>query len=366
MRTVGALMTSEVSTVGPDVPLLEAIGIMARRAISCVVVRDGPPPIGVVTERDLVRKVLAAGRDPATLRVGDVMTAPVHTVTQEASALEAFQLIRTRAFRRLPVVDEDGGLVGIVTQSDLLHAMIADIEEASRLKSDILAVISHELRTPIAVIAGYVELLMDGTFEPLTPRQQEVITNVQHASSQLIDLVNTAFELTQLEAGRATVTRRLIDMGMLLEELGDEFEARVPEGVSLDWRNELGTEPVLGDHAKIKTSLTSLVDNALKFTSAGRVAVTATWAEGLLTFVVQDTGIGIPAADLPTIFDMFRQGDGSSTRRFEGFGLGLHVVKRLVDLLGGTITVDSTPGVGSTFRMTVPAPRTTGGQPARL
>src|SRR5947208_1977961 len=266
MRTVGALMTSEVSTVGPDVPLLEAIGIMARRASHCVVVRDGPPPIGVVTERDLVRKVLAAGRDPATLRVGDVMTAPVHSVTQEASALEAFQQIRTRAFRRLPVVDEDGGLVGIVTQSDLLHAMIADIEEASRLKSDILAVISHELRTPIAVIAGYVELLMDGTFEPLTPRQQEVITNVQHASSQLIDLVHTAFELTQLEAGRATVTRRLIDMGMLLEELGDEFEARVPEGVSLDWRNELGTEPVLGDHAKIKTSLTSLVDNALKFT----------------------------------------------------------------------------------------------------
>jgi signal transduction histidine kinase len=330
------------------------------------VVRDGPPPIGVVTERDLVRKLLAAGRDPATLRVSDVMTAPVRTVTREATALEAFQLLRACAFRRLPVVDQHGGLVGIVTQSDLLRAMIADMEEANRLKTDILAVISHELRTPIAVVAGYVELLIDGTFEPLIPQQQEVVANIQRASSQLVDLVNTAFELTQLEAGRVSVTRRLINVGMLLEELGDEFEARVPEGVSLHWHNEVGTEPVLGDHAKIKTSLKSLVDNALKFTSAGSVTVTAAWTEGLLTFVVQDTGIGIPAAELSTIFDMFRQGDSSGTRRFEGFGLGLHVVKRLVDLLGGTITVDSTPGVGSTFRMTVPAPRSAGGQPARL
>src|SRR5204863_3709767 len=102
MRTVGALMTSEVSTVGPDVPLLEAIGITARRAISCVVVRDGPPPIGVVTERDLVRKLLAAGRDPAKLRVGDVMTAALHTVTREATARDASRLIRSRAVRQLP------------------------------------------------------------------------------------------------------------------------------------------------------------------------------------------------------------------------------------------------------------------------
>src|SRR5438477_424634 len=117
--------------------------------------------------------------------------------------------------RMRTVVDEDGGLVGIVTQSDLLHAMIADMEEASRLKSDVLAVISHELRTPIAIVAGYVELLMDGTFEPLMPAQQDVVAHIQHASSQLVDLVNTAFELTQLEAGRVSVTRRLIDVGML-------------------------------------------------------------------------------------------------------------------------------------------------------
>src|SRR2546430_13553978 len=101
MRTVGALMTSEVSTVGPDVLLLEAIGIMARRAISCVVVRDGPPPIGVVTERDLVRKVLAAGRVPAPLLVGDAVSAAAHIVNPDVSALQTVPLILTRGFPQL-------------------------------------------------------------------------------------------------------------------------------------------------------------------------------------------------------------------------------------------------------------------------
>src|SRR5439155_1063662 len=105
------------------VPVLDPRGLIRPWKLASEPERDGV----VFTTCTRARTTLAAGRDPATLRDGDVMSAPVHTVTQEASALEAFQLIRTRAFRRLPVVDEDGGLVGIVTQSDLLHAMIADM-----------------------------------------------------------------------------------------------------------------------------------------------------------------------------------------------------------------------------------------------
>jgi len=232
--------------------------------------------------------------------------------------------------------------------------LIADLKTASAFKTEFVATLSHELRTPLNVVLGFADMLADGAFGELTRAQQNALGRVRMGAREVLDMVEETLDLGRIDAGRESVTRTPVDLDGLFREVAREFEALVPEGVALKWHNAVGRRAVVGDRVKLKTILKNLVGNALKFTESGTVEVTAQAPGRKLRLAVKDTGIGIAESDLPVIFEMFRQVDGAEKRGTGGVGLGLHIVQRLVGVLGGEIAVKSAPGEGSTFTITLP------------
>jgi PAS domain S-box-containing protein len=236
-----------------------------------------------------------------------------------------------------------------------LEARNREIERANRLKSEFLASMSHELRTPLHTIIGFAELLQEGHEGALGEAQSRFVGHIRRDSEHLLELINDVLDLSKIEAGHLTLKRETYP---LTRSIGEALEAIRPgaaaKGITIE---ELGARDSLvdADPLRVKEMLYNLLSNAVKFTpEGGKVWIDAVEDAGFVRVTVGDTGIGISAAEQENIFDKFYQ-VGNTTRGVrEGTGLGLSITKELVQMHGGWMEVESTPGEGSRFTFTLP------------
>jgi len=231
-------------------------------------------------------------------------------------------------------------------------------ERASRAKDEFLANISHELRTPITAVLGFSELLL-GT--ALSEQQQKYLGTIVSSTETLLALVNDLLDLARIEAGKVYLDASEFSLRALIGEVADSQKpAAKVKGLAFQTRVSADVpDRLIGDPLRLKQILINLTVNAIKFSEAGNVALSVVvetfhQTTPLLRFDVTDTGIGIRSEDLPEIFQPFSQLDPSSTRKFGGAGLGLAICIKLLDIMGGELTVDSSEGVGSTFHVCLP------------
>jgi signal transduction histidine kinase len=214
---------------------------------------------------------------------------------------------------------------------------------------------THELRTPLTIMSGYVEMLAESALERLTAEEREFLDIAQTGTRTLAALVDDLLDLARIEAGRLDLTIRPVDVDEAIDRVKRLVAAQAAsKRIGLDVTVTPGLPPVAADLNRLVQVLFNLIGNAIKFTEQGSVSATVSAAGGGIEFRVVDTGIGIPEEAIPRIFDEFRQADAGTTRKFGGSGLGLAIAKRLVELQGRTIAVDSKVGVGSAFTVWLP------------
>ena len=233
-----------------------------------------------------------------------------------------------------------------------------ELTDAHKIKDEFLKVVSTQLKTPLNVITGYSEMFLEGLLGEITPIQEKAIETVARQSKELHGLINTVLQVSSMEAEKLHVELHEINLWEFCSELRTFYDYPLATGVKLVWNYPADLPSVEGDRAKLRRMLENLVGNALKFTQQGTVMIAVRYLAGKqrLEFKISDTGVGIPEENIPKIFEKFRQGERHSGMEHGGVGLGLYIVKKYLDLLGGNIEVHSRVGEGTTFIFQIPAP----------
>lgn len=246
---------------------------------------------------------------------------------------------------------------GVVALYSELDQQAAQLRDATELKSRFLSYMSHEFRTPLGSMISIARILLNRLDGPLTQEQDKQVHFILDSATELIQMVNDLLDLAKVEAGKVSISPAWFDLVNLFGALRGMFKPLLtPESVPLIFEDPTDIPRVYSDDRKLAQILRNLISNALKFTEKGEVRVTAVRGENdKIIFSVRDTGIGIPKENQAALFRDFEQVDSPIQRTLRGIGLGLSLSRQLAEMLGGTVTVASEPGSGSTFSLHIPA-----------
>jgi len=255
--------------------------------------------------------------------------------------------------------------------------LASDLAKSNKVKEEFLSVMSHELRTPLNVVMGYTAMIHDGLLGEINPKQEDALAKILRQSNEQLAMVNNILFATVLEAQKIKVETQATVLGDLVNQLKSAYEVILNKPLELIWDCSSPLAVVNVDAAKIKQILQNLIHNAIKFTEKGNVRISARALESdtgvrdqgsgvsaeprppspgprFVEFKVADTGIGIPKDYLPFVFERFRQVDSSETRLYGGVGVGLYIVRKFTEMLGGEVSAESEVGKGSTFTVKIP------------
>lgn len=323
-------------SLSPDVARREPMGFLTPD------VPGGTIPIEVVSGKILDKR----GEAIAIVSV-------LHDLTEQAEnerLYEELKKFNNELEARVLAATSD-----LAEQNVRLQWQSRELEKANRLKSEFLASMSHELRTPINALIGYTALILDRIYGDLNARQEEGLTRIQAAAQHLLALINDILDLAKIEAGRMPLHLDEISLQDILREVTVHIDPLVKKK-GLQYSSSVPDEVVRmrTDRTKVKQIMLNLLSNAVKFTHSGGLTLEARRNGDFVQIDVSDTGIGIRKEDLDAIWEDFRQVDQSRTREFGGTGLGLSITRKLVDALGGRVTLRSEYGTGSTFSIVLP------------
>ncbi len=291
-------------------------------------------------------------------------------ITAESKVLGVLAISENRPNAFSPdevrLLEAVGSILGVAIDNARLFTetkrQAVELARANKGKDEFLSILSHELRTPLNIVLGYTQVLQERILGEVVPEQEKALEKITAAAKGQLAMVNSILQVTKIEAGAATVTNEETNLVDLLDEIRSGYELPANKDVVLRWEYGAGLPLIKTDGEKLKHIIQNLVGNAIKFTDKGNVTVRAQFIPDpmLLEFQVSDTGIGIPPGELATIFEMFKQVDSSDTRRHGGLGIGLFIVKKFTEMLGGSIDVQSEPGKGTCFTVRLPAELTGG------